>query len=160
MERINRIIEHETYRRCLSDIKCLEKDRIFCGHDMGHFLDVARLAYILDLEEDIGIDRELIYAAALLHDIGRHLQYRQGIPHEQASVQLAAEILKDCGFSEEEVQQITEAIVQHRNANVREQRTLSGLLYRSDKLSRSCFSCSAERECDWEKQKKNLGIYR
>lgn len=47
-----------------------KKDRIFCGHDMGHLLDVARLAWIFNLEANQEISKERIYAAALLHDIG------------------------------------------------------------------------------------------
>ena len=35
---------------------------------------------------------------------------------------------------------------------------LAGLFYRADKLSRNCFSCPAEGECDWPKEKKNREI--
>ena len=42
---------------------------------MGHLLDVARLAWIFNLEANQEISKERIYAAALLHDIGRHIQY-------------------------------------------------------------------------------------
>ena len=46
MERVNGILKDPLYRTCLSKIALFERDRIFCGHDMAHFLDVARLAYI------------------------------------------------------------------------------------------------------------------
>ena len=39
---------------------------------MVHFLDVARIGTIIALEEGLKIDREWIYAAALLHDCGKH----------------------------------------------------------------------------------------
>ena len=102
MVRINRICAHPRWNESVKKIHALERDRIFCKHDIAHFLDVARIAYIEDLENGLGIPKEEIYAAALLHDIGRHLQYTQGVPHEQASAMEAEGILKDCGFSEEE----------------------------------------------------------
>lgn len=158
MERVNAILKNETYRQCLERIRECEKDRVFCHHDMAHFLDVARLAYLIDMEEHMEVSKERIYAAALLHDIGRHLQYLEGIPHEIASARIAPAILDACGFSERESGEICEAIIQHRNPSVKEQRNLSGLIYRGDKLSRSCFGCSAEQFCNWKKEKKNLNI--
>lgn len=41
---------------------------------MEHFLDVARLMYIYNLEDQAGFSKEMIYAAGLLHDIGRYEQ--------------------------------------------------------------------------------------
>ena len=70
MERVNGILKEFVISTCLSKIRCLERDRIFCGHDMAHFLDVARLAYIFNLEENLGIEKEEIYTAALLHACG------------------------------------------------------------------------------------------
>ena len=40
------------------------------------FWNVARLMYIYALEEHLELPKELIYAAALLHDIGRAQQYQ------------------------------------------------------------------------------------
>lgn len=158
MERVNQIIKNERYQECLEEIRQCEKDRIFCRHDMGHFLDVARLAQLINLEEHMGVTKERIYAAALLHDIGRHLQYRQGISHEIASGQIAPDIMRSCGFSEEEMSEITEAIISHRDVKVKERKDLVGLIYRADKLSRSCFGCASESLCDWKKEKKNLKL--
>lgn len=158
MERVNRILKNETYQDCLAQIRQCEKDRIFCHHDMAHFLDVARLAQLMNLEEHMGVSKERIYAAALLHDIGRHLQYQKKVPHEQASAQIAPEILRDCGFAKGEESEIIAAIASHRDVNVKERKDLVGLIYRADKLSRSCFGCEAESLCDWKKEKKNLEL--
>ncbi|MDY3920020.1 MAG: HD domain-containing protein [Candidatus Limivivens sp.] len=158
MDRINQIINHKTYRHCLKQIRDLEKDRIFCGHDMAHFLDVARLAYLISLEEGLAIPKERIYATALLHDIGRHIQYLEGTPHQEASLPIAEEILKDCGFEEEEREDILTAIRRHRDPQAASEPDLSGLIYRADKLSRSCFGCQAEPQCDWSARKKNLEL--
>ena len=37
-----------------------EEERIFCRHDMSHFLDVARLSWIENLERGLEIEKELI----------------------------------------------------------------------------------------------------
>lgn len=158
MERVNKILQHPTYKACLWQIYELEAERIFCGHDMAHFLDVARLAYIFNIEEKLQIEKERIYAAALLHDIGRHIQYREGIPHQEAGLPLAEEILKDCGFTEEEQADILEAIARHRDVTVKAEPTLAGIIYRGDKASRHCFGCMAEEACNWSDEKKNLKI--
>ena len=84
MERIHKIQNHPVYKEEYRLLTEAEKERFFCRHTMEHFLDVARLMYIKNLEEQAGLDKELIYAAALLHDIGRYLQLTEGIPHQQA----------------------------------------------------------------------------
>lgn len=155
MERIQQIINHPLYKEYLSKIKEWEKDRKFCKHDYVHFLNVARIAMILKLKEDLTVSEEYIYAAALLHDIGRHIQYETGEDHAKASGRLAPEILKDTGFSEKEKDVIIDAIVSHRNEAVKDEKSLRGILYRADKLSRECYFCEVEGLCDWKDGKKN-----
>lgn len=155
MERIDKILNHELFISCLRKNEEAEQDRIFCRHNMEHFLNVARIGEILNLEERQEIPKVQIYAAALLHDIGRYRQYEDGTPHEQASAQLAPQILEDCGFDAKETDVILKAIGSHRDAQVKGEPGLRGLLYRADKLSRGCFACKAEHLCDWKKDKKN-----
>ena len=71
MDRVNQIWSHPAYQEHYKKIQELESERIFCRHTPEHFLDVARLMYIYALEEHLELPKELIYAAALLHDIGR-----------------------------------------------------------------------------------------
>ncbi len=156
MERIDRIWRHPKYRECLKAIEEQERSRPFCRHTPEHFLDVARLTYLLALENQVAVDKEIVYAAAFLHDIGRYLQYERGIPHEEAGAGIAEDILKDCGFTKEESRQILEAIKGHRTEQGTE--SFSGLFYRADKLSRSCFCCPAQADCNWPEEKKNLHI--
>lgn len=158
MERINRILELDSYRKNLKKITKAEEDRKFCHHDMAHFLDVARIAMILNEKESYLIDDELIYAAAVLHDIGRWKQYKDGTPHEVASSKLAPDMLAQCGFDEEDISVIVTAISNHRNSKVMNDKDLNGLLYRADKLSRPCFSCKEEKNCNWKAEKKNMRI--
>lgn len=155
---VNRILSDPVYREYIEKNKKAEKDRIFCHHDIGHFLDVARIAVILNLKEGYGIDEQLIYAAALLHDIGRWKQYETGEDHAAVSALLAGPILSSCGFFDEDSDLIISAISTHRDKNVKDDKTLNGLLYRADKLSRACFSCDAKKLCDWKKDKKNLTL--
>lgn len=158
MDRIDRILGCVAFRENLEKNKAAEKDRIFCRHDMAHFLDVARIATIISLEEGLNIDRELIYGAALLHDIGKHRQYSDGIPHEQSGVIIANDILRNCGFNDEEASVIIDAIGSHRDDSVALEASLRGALYRADKASRACFSCAAEGDCNWKESKKNHQI--
>ena len=136
MERIDKILNHKLFISCLERNKEAERDRIFCRHNMEHFLNVARIGEILNLEEQRRIPKVQIYAAALLHDIGRYRQYEDGTPHEQASAQLAPQILRDCGFDENETCVILNAIASHRDGKVKGEPGLRGILYRADKLSR------------------------
>lgn len=158
MDRVNLILRNTKYQDYIDRIKRAEEGRIFCLHNMCHFLDVARIAYIMNLEEGLELSKELIYATALLHDIGRFKQYESGIPHERASAHMAPEILEEAGFSQEEQREILRAILEHRNPLMAEEKSLAGVLYRADKASRACFGCEAESLCDWSTEKKNLDI--
>lgn len=144
----------------MKSIELLEKERIFCGHGLSHLLDVGRIAYIYCLEEGIGLSKELVYAAALLHDIGRGREYTEGTPHEKAGAELAEIILKDTGFSGEEQNLILSAILSHRRNSTEERNILGEILYMADKKSRCCFMCSAEKECNWKEERKNKTIER
>lgn len=158
MQRVNSICSHPLWKSCVSKIRDLERERIFCCHDTSHFLDVARIAWIENLEKRLAISREMIYAAAMLHDIGRHLQYMQGVPHDEGSVSIASDILKDSGFDEKEQAEILSAIRMHRNPDAASRDNLAGIIYRADKKSRICAFCSASDKCNWPESKKNMKI--
>ena len=156
MERVNQIRNHPLYQEHMRKILKLEKDRIFCGHGPEHLLDVARLAWIMNLELGLGYEKSVVYGAALIHDIGRAMEYESGISHEEGSRLLGAGILPDCGYRKEEQELMLEAVASHRQA--REKQDLNWLLYRADKMSRLCFACPAEPLCDWPSEKKNMEI--
>ena len=75
MEYVVRLLHQEQYRENVKKIARLEADRIYCRHNMEHFMDVARLAQIRNLKEQLGLDEEMIYLYALIHDIGRLKEY-------------------------------------------------------------------------------------
>ena len=122
---------------------------------LAHFLDVARIAYIEVLEKKLNYNKEVIYAIALLHDIGRGLEYKEGVPHNIASALIAKDILKDIDFTEEQKSQIIKCIEEHRASS---EDNLSNIIYKSDKLSRNCFNCKSIKLCKWNDEKKNKGI--
>ncbi|ADL51421.1 HD domain-containing protein [Clostridium cellulovorans] len=157
MEVVNEILENSLYKEALKRNNTYEENRIFCKHNLEHFLDVARIAYIIVLENNLDYKKEIIYAVALLHDIGRYKQYEANIPHDIASVELADIILKNIGFSEAEKEKILSCIKNHRNSS-NERFSLEEIIYIADKKSRSCYNCSAIELCNWTKEKKNLCI--
>lgn len=159
MNRINQILFHSQYQDALRQITAWEREREFCRHTIEHFLDVARLAYIRSLEKGLDVKKDVIYAAALLHDIGRYQQYEDGTPHEVASARLAEGILRDCAYSEKERTQIGQAILAHRGSRGGENADVLGkLLYWADKASRNCFACAAREACHWPDEKMNMEI--
>ncbi|MFW5649211.1 MAG: HD domain-containing protein [Candidatus Alkaliphilus sp. MAG34] len=156
MERVNCILEDTGFLEHIAKIKKLEKDRIFCRHDLNHLLDVCRIAWILNLEEKLLIDKDKVYAAALLHDIGRWVEYETGQDHAIISGELAEDILDRCGFSESEKTDIIGAIKGHRK---KEHSTdLGRILYRADKLSRPCFNCEAIDQCKKSQQARKQAL--
>ena len=158
MDRINRILEHPLFKEHMEANAVKEKGRIFCRHNMNHSLDVARIAYILNIEEEHGVSKDLIYAAALLHDIGRHVQYETGEKHAFVSARMAPEILHECGFDEEECKEVVDAIYYHSDKSVIGKRGLKGLIAKADQMSRACHSCQAAEYCKWSEERKNHKI--
>lgn len=145
MDKINCILEDKDFQMFLKQNKELEEERIFCHHDLTHFLDVCRIAMLINYEKELNIGKELIYAAGLLHDIGRWVEYKTGKDHALASVELAGPILKRCQFTSTEIQEILLAIKFHRNKEYKTD--LSSILYKADKESRLCSNCKAKYKC-------------
>ena len=163
MSRLEAVYHSEIWLRCMEEIEIAEIDRIYCKHDFVHLMDVARLAYIYSLEEGLQIDKDLIYAAALLHDIGRSEEYTDGIPHDEAGARIAKEILKRSSYSDEEREAIISAVHGHRGHSEPEETggligRLAYVIKRADKESRLCLSCDARDTCKWPDDKKNLNI--
>ncbi|WP_105615704.1 HD domain-containing protein [Vallitalea okinawensis] len=158
MEKLNKIFIHPQYQQWLTKIEEHEKERLFCKHDMVHFLNVARIAYILSLEMGLDIPKEYIYTVALLHDIGKYKQYEDGTKHSIVSAHLAEGLLKEVGFDSEAISNILEAIENHNNLKRIDEKSLVGIICKADKMSRECHSCDVNGQCYWDKDLKNLQI--
>ncbi|MBQ8412764.1 MAG: HD domain-containing protein [Lachnospiraceae bacterium] len=157
MTRIDKIINNSEYKDYMRKIEEAEINRRFCLHGLNHALDVARICHIINLEEGLSYDKDMIYAMALLHDIGRCLEYEKGTPHHEAGVIIAEDILAQADFSTEEIKLICEAIASHKSLS-EEKKDLKYMLFKADKLSRNCFACEVYDECYWKEELKNKGI--
>ena len=115
MEYLRRLIQETDYLERMKELETLEQDRKFCRHGLQHVLDVARLAWIKVLEEQQPVEKEQLYLTALLHDMGRIAEYRQGIPHHEAGIIMAINYLQQIGYPQEKCELIFEAIQEHRN---------------------------------------------
>ena len=158
MDRVNKIINDCKYQKYLNKLQEIERNRKFCRHDLSHFLDVARIASIINLKTNSNIDTEHIYAAALLHDIGRAATDAEKLSHAAVSAKISSKILKDCCFFESEINYITSAIINHSDKKSYTAKNLSGILYISDKLSRPCYICDMKKLCFWSSKQQNLEL--
>ncbi|MDY2776771.1 MAG: HD domain-containing protein [Collinsella sp.] len=161
MPRVDAIVSHRLFLQSITAIEHAERDRPFCRHGLPHLLDVARIAWARNLEEGLGLDRELVYAAALLHDVGRAEEYTSGEPHDEAGARVARRILGslpvEARFTETEVEAILGAVAAHRGGG-QAQGELARVLRFADKASRACFACPSRSACKWPDEKKNLTL--
>ena len=148
MIRIDKIMLSPLFRDYMGRIAAKEIARKFCCHDLHHLVDTARITYILVLENNYSeeLKKDIVYGAALLHDIGRWREYETGEDHAVVGAQLAMPILKEAGYNNKEIELICKGILEHRNLPQKPS-TLGYYLYKGDKLSRPCFSCQARSEC-------------
>ncbi len=155
MDRVARVMQHELFVEYTKKIEACELDRVFCLHGIEHSLDVARISYIINLEQSCNHKKDVIYSMALLHDLGRAIEYTNGDNHHEAGADIAAAILKDSGFDEMEIADISHAIASHKHLTTEDTSSLGSILYRADKLSRNCFNCKAYDDCYWSREQKN-----
>ncbi|WP_041720654.1 HD domain-containing protein [Alkaliphilus metalliredigens] len=146
MKRVDKILGNLQYQIYLQRNMEAETDRVLCRHNLQHCLDVARVGYIVALENNLEVEKELIYATALLHDIGRWRQYADGTDHAVTGGELAKGILMDCDFSEFEIELIVQAIIKHRKGTDLET-ALEQVIFEGDKKSRLCIDCGAIQGC-------------
>lgn len=154
MERVNRLLADGEYKELLERLEELERDRIFCHHGMEHLLAVARIAWIRNLEEDLGLEKEAVYLSALLHDLGRVDEYERGKPHHEAGRNRALYFLEKLGYPVEKREQILKAVEGHRRRETGE-KGLASIVAEADKASRDCGYCKAYDDCRWSTEEKN-----
>ncbi|WP_194840470.1 HD domain-containing protein [Hyperthermus butylicus] len=84
------------------------------AHGLPHTVRVMCIAF--KLKEMIGahdINDEEMYAATILHDVGRGVEERLGIHHAIVSASIAELVLPRMGFSSDVVEKVKRAILEH-----------------------------------------------
>lgn len=146
--RVNRIIKHPLFKEYALKNAQAEEKRAYCNHGFDHGLAVARIAYIyLQEEEDKSLSKEVVYAAAVLHDLGRWREYETGENHALVGAELVKPILKESGFGPKEEEVIVQGIREHRLDPERELSLLGRALAYADDWARDCRSCTSQEAC-------------
>lgn len=161
-KQIERLLQHPIYQKRLALLQELEGNRIYCGHDLSHFFAVGRIAETLSKENHLSHSNDVLWASALLHDMGRVEQYQQGISHDKASVAFAREILLSLGWDQADMELVCEAIGSHskrfavkdRWENRTELRSLAEVLSFADHFSRKCYECKGADSCKWPEEER------
>jgi uncharacterized protein len=78
--------------------------------DLTYFHTKAVVELALDLAEKEGADKEVVEAAAWLHDIGRS---KAGLIHHKESVEMSEEFLKEQGKDPEFIEKVCDCINEH-----------------------------------------------
>lgn len=157
MQKIDAILNHPLYLAHMAKNAESELNRQFCKHDLTHALDVARIMQLMNLEQSLSLEKPLLYAAALLHDITKWQQYKEKTPHNETAVIPATMILQEVGFLQEDIALITHAIYHHRRGTGNTC-PYAKILFEADKKSRNCFSCTAGDTCTRSNTLKNLTL--
>ena len=167
MDTVTRLIQHPLYKEKYDALQAYEKERLYCRHDMRHFMRVAQIADQIARENGLSFSAEEITLVALLHDIGRIMQYQNNISHAEASASFAREILLSLGYDDKKTEEIRKAIIAHSNrmdakkrfARRGELQSLEELLSFADQFSRECFSCEVKDRCKWKTEEKIDYVY-
>lgn len=147
------------YQDCLSKNAHRETRRRYCRHDLKHMMDVSDISCkimekrdrLKKMAAEAGLRdhysaREVVCAAALLHDMARWLQYDTGEDHAQAGARLAVGVLARAGFDDMETMTVVRAIMEHRR-EMPDSSLLGFVLFLADDLSRDCSGCRARKDC-------------
>jgi len=106
-------------------------DQADSAHDFDHILRVLHLVERIGVAE--GADMEILRTAALLHDIGRAEEIRDGVCHAEIGAEKAREVLAE--WPPDKVEAVAHAIATHRFRNDAAPQTLEArILYDADKL--------------------------
>lgn len=103
------------------------------AHAYDHVKRVYSIA--LRLGHELEADMRVLGAAALLHDVGRAYEKEKRISHSILSGEMSVDILREVGYSEEEIGKVKEAIRTHRFSEGLSPTSLEGeILSDADKL--------------------------
>lgn len=153
MSYLARLLALESYRQALRALEDQEADRIYCKHNLDHFLDVARVTMLVCADFDIPADKDVVYLAALMHDLGR-LDKGQA-DHPVASAQLADQWLEAIDFPADRRPEVIRLIEGHGWRGPAVPSNLLEAFSLADSLSRPCYQCPATDSCHWPADRKN-----
>jgi uncharacterized protein len=103
------------------------------AHTLDHTMRVHSLS--LQLSEGLAVNRRVLGAAALLHDIGRPREAETQTSHSITSGEMGRDILAEIGYSDSEIKQVASAIRTHRFSEGIRPTSLEGeILSDADKL--------------------------
>lgn len=123
----NVYLKIETYMRsCMDD----------SAHDAEHIYRVLGMANRLAESIDEPLDRDVLTAACLLHDVGRAEQLQDPtVCHAEAGSVKAYRFLLDLGWGEEKASHVRDCVLTHRfRNNRRPASTEAKILFDADKL--------------------------
>lgn len=157
MNRFEKLQQDPMFVQLLNEIEAAEENRPFCRHGLPHLLDTARIAWIDALENSLPLDKSIVYAAALLHDLGRAPRYAGKGDHDTAALDDCRDMLSRSGYASDEIAAILAAVAAHGDKHTPDSHLplLSALLRRADGASRNCWHCPAADECNWTAQRRN-----
>ncbi len=89
----------------------LKREKLSPTHDLNHLIGVAENC--LFLAKTHGGDKEILIAAALLHDLGRKKPELHGEATRRESISFAKPILRKAGFKKEEIEKVCHIIAEH-----------------------------------------------
>lgn len=109
------------------------------GHGINHVKDVIRRSFDLIQQNDLDLDKNMVYVIAAYHDIGHHIDAKN---HEKVSAEMMSkdEKLKRF-FSKEQLKVIEEAIEDHRASSKLEPRSIYGKLVSSADRNNTVEQC-------------------
>jgi uncharacterized protein len=104
-------------------------------HGFDHVLRVLRLVELI--APQLGADKEILYAAALLHDSAdaAPIEGQDRSSHELTSADFARQVLLEEGWAEERIEAVQHCILSHRFRSSESPQTLEAkILFDADKL--------------------------
>lgn len=89
----------------------LKRIKLSPSHNLDHGRRVARIA--LRFQKMHGGSRDVLVAASFLHDLARNDPTLHGREQRKTSAKKAVPVLERCGYKKEEIEKITQAIIEH-----------------------------------------------
>jgi uncharacterized protein len=104
------------------------------AHDSQHVYRVLYLA--LDISKEFNVDKDVLIAVALMHDIGRDAQFKNPeCDHAIVGADMAYDYLSDIGWNENKAAHVKACIATHRFRNSSPPESIEAkILFDADKL--------------------------